>query len=185
MNILRRAQFHQNLFSTAEDAYPGSPLSAPIQTQLSHHLSGGMIVENALAYTATFVLASGGPTTWVAGSLIYLAGFYDTGDPEFLTQVPLTILNKNEFNSGTGGVAPTQVRLAFNTTITPTAWLAQFPKFWGVVLHGKSGQKVPLTIMTQQAATIIRAEGTARFDSSSLAVGDAFTVKLYYTGNPQ
>ena len=184
MNILRRSLFHQNLFSNSEDAYPGSPLSAPVQSQTSHHLSGELQVENYLAFTATFNLSGSAPT-WSVSSAVYTANTYVVSGDGTLGFVPLTSFNKGQVSTGTGTVDPIQARIDINTTMDPNSWLGTFPRFWGVWMHIKSGNKVPLISISRQSATIIRCAGQARFESSTLTAGDAMILKLYLQGNPR
>lgn len=184
MNILRRSLFHQNLFSNSEDAYPGSPLSAPVQSQTSHHLSGGLQVENYLAFTATFNLSGAAPT-WSVSSAVYTQNTYVVSGDGTLAIIPLTSFNKGQVSTGTGTVDPIQARIDINTTIDPNSWLASFPRFWGVWMHIKSGNKVPLISISRQSATIIRCAGQARFDAATLTAGDAMILKLYLEGNPR
>ena len=183
MNILRRSLFHQNLFSNSEDAYPGSPLSAPVQSQTSHHLSGGLQVENYLIFTATFNLSGSAPT-WSVSSAVYTANSYVASDGTFGV-VPLTSFNKGQVSTGTGTVDPIYARIDINTTTDPTAWLTSFPRFWGVWMHIKSGNKIPLTVISRQTATIIRCAGQARFDAATLTAGDEMILKMYLQGNPR
>lgn len=184
MNILRRSLFHQNLFSNSEDAYPGSPLSAPVQSQTSHHLSGGLQVENYLIFTATFNLSGAAPT-WSVSSAVYTQNNYVVSELGTLGTSPLTAFNKGQVSTGTGITDPIQARIDINISMDPNSWLATFPRFWGVWMHIKSGNKIPLIDISRQSATIIRCAGQARFEASTLTAGDAMILKMYLQGNPR
>jgi len=182
MNILRRALFHQNLFSTAEDAYPGSPLSSPVQSQTSHHLSGGLEVENYLAFTAAFNLSGAAPT-WSASSAVYTRNTYLEGAS--LSTAPMTSFNKGQVSTGTGSTDPIQARIDINTVGDPNGFIGSYPRAWGILMHIKTGNKIPMTTMLRQSVSIIRFDGQARFDPVQLASGDAMILKVYLTGNPR
>lgn len=184
MNILRRALFHQNLFSNSEDVYPGSPLSAPVQSQTSHHLSGGLQVENYLFYTVTFNLSGAAPT-WGITSAVYTQNSYSIDSEGNLGTSPFTTFNKGQISTGTGTTDPVHARIDINITSDPNLWLGGYPKSWGVLMHIKSGVKVPLIDLSRNTASIIRCAGQARFDTGSLTAGDAMILKMYLQGNPR
>jgi hypothetical protein len=116
-------------------------------------------------------------------SAVYTQNSYIEGGS--LSIAPMTSFNKGQVSTGTGSTDPIQARIDINSVGDPNGFIGAYPRAWGILMHIKTGNKIPMTTMLRQSVSIIRFDGQARFDPVQLASGDAMILKVYLTGNPR